>query len=35
MVFGHMSMKVVATKPYHAPERWEVRYLSWFDIQRN
>lgn len=35
MVFGHMSMKVAATKPYHAPERWEVRYLSWFDIQRN
>lgn len=35
MVFGEMLMKVAVVKPYNAPERWEVSYLSWFDIHRN
>lgn len=28
-------MKMAAMRSYNAPERWEVRYLSWFDIQGN
>lgn len=35
MVFRQMVMKVAAVRSYNAPERWEVRYLSWFDIQGN
>lgn len=35
MVFGQTLLKVAEVKPYNAPEKWEVRYLSWFDIQGN
>lgn len=34
-VFGHRLTTEAAGEPYPAPERWEVRYLSWFDIQGN